>query len=256
MANFVKSGMWIRRALCVAVIVGVIVFAPGRETNSMTEASFVGTARGEQRLINPYHISIRAIVTARAAPRSLLTDDGPMPGFKGGVAWLNSAPESSESLRGKVVLINFWTYTCINSLRALPYVKTWATKYQKPGLVVIGVHTPEFSFEKDQSNVEAAMRDLHVVYPVVMDNNYRIWQDFNNQYWPAFYIIDAKGRIRYEHFGEGDYDDSERVIQELLKENGAPDVDWNLVNDFGRGIEAPPSDEEGLSGKLHRISSR
>jgi thiol-disulfide isomerase/thioredoxin len=118
------------------------------------------------------------------------------------------------------VLVNFWTYTCINSLRALPYVKGWAAKYQKSGVVVIGVHTPEFSFEKQQTNVEAALGNLHIAYPVVMDSNYRIWQGFNNQYWPAVYIIDAKGRIRYEHFGEGAYDDTEHVIQELLKENG------------------------------------
>jgi thiol-disulfide isomerase/thioredoxin len=169
---------------------------------------------------------------------------GVMPDLDGGVAWLNSAPVSSQSLRGKVVLVNFWTYTCINSLRALPYVKGWAAKYQGSGLVVIGVHTPEFSFEKQQTNVEEALRDLHVTYPVVMDSNYRIWQKFNNQYWPAFYIIDAKGQIRYEHFGEGAYDDSERVVQELLKENGATDLDLNLVSDTARGIEAPPSDDE------------
>jgi thiol-disulfide isomerase/thioredoxin len=168
-----------------------------------------------------------------------------MPNLDGGVAWLNSAPVSSRSLRGKIVLVNFWTYTCINSLRALPYVRGWATKYQKSGLVVIGVHTPEFSFEKQQTNVEAALGDLHVSYPVVMDSNYKIWQDFDNQYWPAFYIIDAKGRIRYEHFGEGAYGDSERVIQELLKDNGATDLDWNLVNDSAQGIEAPPGDDEG-----------
>ena len=188
---------------------------------------------------------LSSVLAARADPRSLLADDGPMPSLNGGVAWLNSAPVNSHSLRGKVVLVNFWTYTCINSLRPLPYVKGWATKYEKSGLIVIGVHTPEFSFEKQQMNVEAALGDLRITYPVVMDSNYRIWQNFNNQAWPAFYIVDAKGRIRYEHLGEGDYGDSERVIQELLKENGATALDWNLVNDSAHGIEAPPSHDEG-----------
>jgi thiol-disulfide isomerase/thioredoxin len=167
-----------------------------------------------------------------------------MPDLNGGVAWLNSAPVNSRSLRGNIVLVNFWTYTCINSLRALPYIKAWADKYQKSGLVVLGVHTPEFSFEKQKTNVEAALPDLHISYPVVMDSNYRIWQNFNNQYWPAFYIFDAKGRIRYEHFGEGAYGDSERVIQELLKENRATNLDWNLVNGSAYGIEAPPGNDE------------
>jgi thiol-disulfide isomerase/thioredoxin len=192
-----------------------------------------------------FHSKIPVDLTVNAAESDPLLDDlGTMPDLNGGVAWLNSAPVNNRSLRGKVVLVNFWTYTCINSLRALPYVKAWAAKYQKSGLVVIGVHTPEFSFEKQQTNVEAALGDLHISYPVVMDSNYRIWQGFNNQFWPAFYIIDANGRIRYEHFGEGSYGDSERVIQELLKKNGATDLDWNLVNDSGHGIEAPPGDDE------------
>jgi thiol-disulfide isomerase/thioredoxin len=186
---------------------------------------------------------MRVALAGSADPRSLLADDGPMPGLNGGVTWLDSAPVSSQSLGGKVVLANFWTYTCINSLRALPYVKSWAGKYQKSGLVVIGVHTPEFSFEKQQTNVEEALRDQHITYSVVMDSNYSIWQDFNNQYWPAFYIVDAKGQIRYEHCGEGAYGDSERVIQELLKENGATNLDVNLVSDTARDIEAPPSDD-------------
>jgi thiol-disulfide isomerase/thioredoxin len=183
-------------------------------------------------------------VQAASDDSHLLSDNGAMPDLNGGLAWFNSATLSTKSLRGKVVLVNFWTYTCINSLRALPYVKGWATKYQKAGLVVIGVHTPEFSFEKEAVNVQAAMRDLQVTYPVVMDNNYKIWNDFNNQYWPAFYIVDAKGRIRYERFGEGDYGESERAIQELLRENGAKDLDANLVTDTAADIEAPPSNDE------------
>lgn len=205
----------------------------------------MNTQEVDNSLVGKFSSILPTVLAATAGPRPLLADDGPMPDLNGGVTWLNSAPVNSKSLRGKVVLVNFWTYTCINSLRPLPYVKGWATKYQKSGLVVIGVHTPEFSFEKQQTNVEAALNDLHITYPVVMDSNYRIWQDFNNQYWPAFYIVDAKGRIRYENFGEGNYGDSERAIQELLKENGATDLDWDLVNDSAHGIEAPPSGDEG-----------
>jgi thiol-disulfide isomerase/thioredoxin len=228
MRHSMRSRVWICRLIGVAVFVGAVAIAIAPRTTPS------------------FHPRIRAAFTVNAAESQQLPKDlGAMPNLDGGVAWLNSAPVSSRSLRGKIVLVNFWTYTCINSLRALPYVRGWATKYQKSGLVVIGVHTPEFSFEKQQTNMEAALGDLHVSYPVVMDSNYKIWQDFDNQYWPAFYIIDAKGRIRYEHFGEGAYGDSERVIQELLKDNGATDLDWNLVNDSAQGIEAPPGDDEG-----------
>ena len=158
--------------------------------------------------------------------------------------WLNSAPLRTESLRGKVVLVDFWTYSCINSLRNLPYIQAWAAKYKDAGLVVIGVHTPEFSFEKDRDNVATAVRDLKVTYPVPMDSDYRIWQAFNNEYWPADYFVDAKGRIRYHHFGEGDYAQSERVIQELLRENGAVGVSESLVHPSAGGIEAPPGNDE------------
>src|SRR5262252_5842859 len=145
----------------------------------------------------------------------------PMPELSGAIGWLNSVPLNRMSLRGKVVLVDFWTYTCINSLRPLPYVTTWAAKYKDAGLVVIGVHTPEFAFEKERANVAKAVRDLKVSYPVAIDSEYRIWRAFNNEYWPAHYFIDGKGRIRHHHFGEGEYTESEQVIQELLKENGA-----------------------------------
>jgi hypothetical protein len=142
------------------------------------------------------------------------------------------------------VLVDFWTYTCINSLRPLPYVKSWAAKYKDAGLVVIGVHTPEFSFEHEPVNVENAVHDLKVTYPVAIDSNYRIWQAFNNQYWPAQYIVDAKGRIRYHHFGEGEYGEIERVIQELLEENGATSLDGSPASVSAEGVEAPPSGDE------------
>jgi thiol-disulfide isomerase/thioredoxin len=133
---------------------------------------------------------------------------------------LNSPPLTPEALRGKVVLIDFWTYSCINCLRALPFVKAWYDKYKDHGLVVIGVHAPEFAFEKDQGNVRRAVKDLAVNYPVVLDNDYAIWQSFNNQYWPAHYFIDSQGRIRGHHFGEGGYDETENTLRELLVEAG------------------------------------
>jgi thiol-disulfide isomerase/thioredoxin len=157
------------------------------------------------------------------------------------VAWLNSPPLSGHSLRGKVVLVNFWTYYCINSLRELPYMKAWAAKYKDAGLVVIGVHTPEFGFKKERANVQQALRDLKITYPVAIDSDYGIWQAFRNNYWPANYFIDGQGRIRDHHFGEGEYAASERVIRELLKENGATGLDDADVQISADGVEAPPS---------------
>jgi thiol-disulfide isomerase/thioredoxin len=171
-----------------------------------------------------------------------LTDERQNPDFGGAVAWLNSAPIAYKSLHGKVVLVDIWTYSCINSLRQLPYIQAWAAKYKDAGLVVIGVHTPEFSFEKERANVEWALGEYKVTYPVPMDNNYAIWNSFTNQYWPADYFIDGKGHIRHHHFGEGDYAGSERVIQQLLKENGATNVPSDTVSVVGMGPEAPPSD--------------
>jgi thiol-disulfide isomerase/thioredoxin len=161
----------------------------------------------------------------------------------GATAWFNSAQLNPKSLRGKVVLVNFWTYSCINSLRALPYVKYWAAKYQSSGLVVIGVHTPEFSFEKEPANVQASLQDLNITYPVPLDAKYQIWHAFDNEYWPAFYIIDAKGEILYHQFGEGDYSESEQVIRELLRQNGATNLDVDPVGFTASGVEAPPSQD-------------
>jgi thiol-disulfide isomerase/thioredoxin len=139
------------------------------------------------------------------------------------------------------VLVNFWTYSCINSLRELPYLKAWAAKYKDAGLVVIGVHAPEFGFEKDPTNVQNAVSDLSITYPIPIDSNHSIWGAFRNQYWPGDYLVDAKGRIRYHHFGEGEYEKSERIIQALLKENGATGVDESMVHITAGGAEAPPS---------------
>jgi cytochrome c biogenesis protein CcdA/thiol-disulfide isomerase/thioredoxin len=234
--------VWIRRGLGVAVIMGVVAIALGWDTNLLTKFSFVNTAKAEEHLIDRFRPEKPASVLAASAADSLpaLGDEGSFPDLSGAVAWLNSPPLSSKALRGKVVLIDFWTYSCINCLRALPYVEGWAAKYKDAGLVVIGVHTPEFAFEKERSNVEKAVRDLKITYPVAIDSDYKIWQAFNNQYWPAHYFIDGKGRIRYHHFGEGAYDESERVIQELLKENGAQLASLGTLVASGAGAEAAP----------------
>ena len=231
--------VWIRRALGVAVIMGVVAIALGWDTNLLTKFSFVNTAKAEEHLIDALHPEQRALLaTSAAEPQLPLADEGPLPDLGGALAWLNSPPLSNKSLRGKVVVIDFWTYSCINCLRALPYVESWAAKYKDAGLVVIGVHTPEFAFEKERANVEKAVRDLKITYPVAIDSDYRIWQAFHNQYWPAHYFIDGKGRIRFHHFGEGEYDLSERVIQALLKENGAQLVSVSATAVSGIGAEA------------------
>jgi hypothetical protein len=149
------------------------------------------------------------------------------------------------------VLIGFCTYTCINSIRPLPYLRNWAANYHHAGFVIIGVHTPEFSFEHEPPNVETAVRNLNVTFPVAIDSNYRIWQSFNNQAWPAQYLVDANGRIRYHHFGEEDYGDIERVIQELLKENGATGLDFGTTSVSGVGIEAAPDWADGRSPETY-----
>ncbi|MBD1909357.1 MULTISPECIES: thioredoxin family protein [unclassified Leptolyngbya] len=147
--------------------------------------------------------------------------EGELPSLVGAIAWLNSQPLTVDELRGKVVLINFWTYTCINWLRQLPYVRAWAEKYQDQGLVVIGVHTPEFEFEKTLDNVRRASTDMEINYPIAVDNDYAVWHAFGNRYWPALYFIDTQGRIRHHHFGEGEYEQSEQAIQQLLAESAS-----------------------------------
>lgn len=164
--------------------------------------------------------------------------EGELPSLGGANAWLNSQPLTANSLRGKVTLFQFCTYTCINWLRTLAYVRAWDEKYRGQGLAVVGVHTPEFPFEKDLDNVRRALREMRVVYPVAVDNDYAVWRAFENQYWPALYFVDARGRIRHHHFGEGEYEQSERVIQQLLAEAGAGGVGQELVSADARGIEA------------------
>ncbi|UXS34290.1 cytochrome c biogenesis protein DipZ [Agrobacterium tumefaciens] len=173
-----------------------------------------------------------------ASTAEQLPVEGTAPSLAGAVEWLNSQPLSMEQLKGKVVLVDFWTYSCINCLRSIPYVRAWAEKYRDQGLVVIGVHAPEFAFEKRVDNVKKAIADLGIVYPVAVDNDYAIWRAFNNQYWPAHYFIDAKGQVRYHHFGEGEYDRSERVIQQLLAEAGKTDVGSDIVAVNASGAQA------------------
>jgi cytochrome c biogenesis protein CcdA/thiol-disulfide isomerase/thioredoxin len=234
--------VWIRRGLGVAVILGVVAIALGWDTNLLTKFSFVNTSRAEEHLIDRLRPEKPPAVLAASATETqpALDDEGPFPDLSGAVGWVNSPPLSSKSLKGKVVLIDFWTYSCINCLRALPYVEGWAAKYKDAGLVVIGVHTPEFAFEKERSNVEKAVQDLKINYPVAIDSDYKIWRAFNNEYWPAHYFIDGKGRIRYHHFGEGEYDESERVIRELLKENGAQLASTGDLAVSAAGAEAAP----------------
>jgi thiol-disulfide isomerase/thioredoxin len=172
-------------------------------------------------------------------PRTLhLPVEGRLPSLDGATAWLNSPPLTATGLRGQVVLIDFWTYTCINWLRTLPYVRAWAERYREQGLAVVGVHTPEFAFEKNLDNVRQAAQDMNVSYPIAVDSDYAIWRAFANRYWPALYFVDARGRIRHHHFGEGDYEPSELIIQQLLREAGADDVDHDLASVEAHGAEA------------------
>lgn len=229
-------GEWVRRGLGVLVLVGVAAIALGLDTGLLTRISAAGTGRLEQALLT----TVGRGVPTNTAPADLnnLPVEGVMPPLSGATTWINSPPLTREQLRGKVVVVDFWTYSCINCLRALPYVRAWAEKYKDQGLVVIGVHTPEFAFEKSEANVREAVARLGVAYPVAMDNDFAVWRAFKNQYWPAHYFIDAQGRIRHHHFGEGDYDGSERVIQQLLKEAGAADVASDLVQVQAQGAEA------------------
>jgi cytochrome c biogenesis protein CcdA/thiol-disulfide isomerase/thioredoxin len=192
-----------------------------------------------------------AMMSARGAAAALPVE-GTMPPLDGATRWLNSDPLTVEGLRGKVVLVDFWTYSCINCIRALPFVKAWHEKYRDQGLVVIGIHSPEFAFEKNLNNVQREVRDLGITYPVAVDNDYTLWRAFSNMYWPAHYFIDAEGRIRHTHFGEGEYDQSERVIQQLLVEAGnAAAAAAELVAASGEGAALPSDQLQVLSPETY-----
>ncbi|HKU00682.1 MAG TPA: cytochrome c biogenesis protein DipZ [Paraburkholderia sp.] len=251
-------GEWIRRALGVAVLAGVAAIALHVDTGLLTRVSLAGTNQLEQGVLDRLaparaHTVAQAdaqagkqpsgtalAIKASTAQAQALPVEGTLPSLDGAVQWLNSPPLTAASLKGKVVLVDFWTYSCINCLRALPYVKAWADKYRAAGLVVIGVHAPEFAFEKDIGNVRRAVADLKIDYPVAIDNNYAIWRAFGNEYWPAHYFIDAQGNIRHHHFGEGDYQESEQVIRDLLTQAGAHNLPGGFVTDTATGAEAAP----------------
>jgi cytochrome c biogenesis protein CcdA/thiol-disulfide isomerase/thioredoxin len=248
---------WIRRGLGAAVLVGVAAIALGADTGFLTQASLASTAGLEQGLLDKFGketrppggsmamagapsmtMSANQAATPAAGPGDALGVEGGLPPLDGAVEWLNSPPLTPQGLRGKVVLIDFWTYSCINCLRAIPYVRAWAQKYKDQGLVVIGVHTPEFAFERNIDNVKRAVRDLKIDYPVAVDSDFKLWRAFDNQYWPAHYFIDTQGRIRHHHFGEGEYAESEHVIQQLLAETGNKDIAKGVVSISATGAEA------------------
>ncbi len=236
---------WLRRGLGMAVMAGVVMIALGWDTKFLSQFSFINTTGTEQKLIARLDkpIPVTTEEKGRAAPP-----------LAGATHWLNSTPLTNEVLRGKVVLVDFWTYSCINCLRTMPYIKAWNEKYRDQGLVIIGVHAPEFSFEKDQRNVEQAIRDLGITYPVAMDNDYAIWNAYKNEYWPAHYLIDAQSKIRHQHFGEGAYRETEQMIQSLLKEarNGELSVAGDLVQVVGSGATAAAmADKAGRSPETY-----
>lgn len=266
MKRSLGAGEWLRKGLGAAMLAGVAAIAMGWDTGILARLSTASTAGLEQALVGrlaggaatPAGAmqaqdypggAMMAAGGAMSAPA--LPVQGQLPPLSGAVQWLNSAPLSAEALKGKVVLVDFWTYSCINCLRSLPYVKAWAEKYRDQGLVVIGVHAPEFAFERDLGNVTKAVKDLGIDYPVAVDNDYRIWRAFNNQYWPAHYFADAQGRIRYHHFGEGEYAESERVIQQLLREAGNAQVAGGLIQAEAKGVQQAADMDEVRSPETY-----
>jgi cytochrome c biogenesis protein CcdA/thiol-disulfide isomerase/thioredoxin len=272
------TGEWIRRGLGVAVLLAVVAIVFGWDSTVLTRWSLNGTNNLEQSLIDkikPRDAAAaggsmtmamsnsnmamsnsksdgHAMMMSAAKPSGDLPIEGEMPSFAGATLWLNSAPLTPEALRGKVVMVDFWTYSCINCLRALPFVESWYEKYKDRGLVVIGVHAPEFAFEKDAGNVRRAVADLKITYPVALDNDYAIWQAFNNQYWPAHYFSDATGRIRAHHFGEGNYDESEQIIRKLLVEAGQTDLPPPGMGGVkAAGVQAPPDESHDQSPETY-----
>lgn len=246
MKKSIGAGEWIRRGLGVAVLAAVVAIALGVDTGFLTNLSVGGTTALEQGLLDKLRPNRKAAMTGPAMMQSKPSASSPgdlpvediTPSLAGAQQWLNSDPLTIEGLKGKVVLIDFWTYSCINCLRAIPYVRAWAEKYRDHGLVVIGVHAPEFAFERNVDNVKKAIATFGIHYPVAIDNDYKIWRAFDNEYWPAHYFIDASGKVRHHHFGEGDYAESERVIQKLLVDAGNKDVPTDIVSVNASGAEA------------------
>jgi cytochrome c biogenesis protein CcdA/thiol-disulfide isomerase/thioredoxin len=218
MKRSIGAGEGVRKALGVLILAGCAVIALGLDTRVLSRLSTAQTFGFEHRLAQLLGMEQEELTTKTGG---MLPVEGALPPLDGAVQWLNSPPLTREQLKGKVVLIDFWTYSCINCIRSVPYVRAWAERYKDQGLVVIGVHSPEFAFERDPANVRKAVADFGITYPVALDNNLAIWRAFNNRYWPAHYLADAQGRIRYHHFGEGRTDETEAAIRALLMENGA-----------------------------------
>ncbi|HET7708119.1 MAG TPA: cytochrome c biogenesis protein DipZ [Sphingomicrobium sp.] len=208
----------VRKGLGVAVLLGVGAIALGFDTRILARLSSAQTATIETGLARKLGIGSGA--SSKADFSAPLPIEGLLPALDGLGPWINSPPLTREQLRGKVVLIDFWTYSCINCIRSIPYVKAWHERYARDGLVVIGVHAPEFAFERNPANVRKAVAELGISYPVALDNQYKVWRALKNNYWPAHYFIDAQGRVRFHHYGEGSYDNSEKVIRALLMESG------------------------------------
>lgn len=256
MKRTLHTGEWVRRVAGAAVLVGVGAIALGLDTGLLSGLSIGTTSTIEQALVDRLGLqkpqaageSDGALeATAFMSPKA----EGALPPLAGATEWIHSAPLTPEGLRGKVVLVDFWTYSCINCLRTLPYVRAWAEKYKDAGLVVIGVHSPEFAFEKRSSNVHQAVKDLGIDYPVAIDSDFAIWRAFDNQYWPAIYFVDAQGRLRHHQFGEGEYAQSERVIQRLLAEAGQTNIPTTLVDPVGQGTQAAPGASPSLSEETY-----
>jgi cytochrome c biogenesis protein CcdA/thiol-disulfide isomerase/thioredoxin len=247
MKRSLKAEVWIRGVLGVAVLAGVASIAFGLDRGLLTRLSLASTSGIEQSLINrvqpPTNTGSPAMMMMMSSHAEAKASGPAVLPELNAIAWLNSTPLTREALKGHVVLIDFWTYSCINCLRTLPYIQAWAQKYKASGLIVIGVHTPEFAFEKDPENVRRAVSELHITYPVALDSDYAIWKAFGNSYWPSDYLIDGEGRIRHHHFGEGKYDESEQQIQALLKEGGGAAPANGLVQVSGTGAEAAPDSD-------------
>ena len=231
---------WIRRALGVLVIAGVVAIAFGLDTRVLSKVSSAQTSSLESGLASKLGIGSAPSEGPKvgAGGRLELPVEGRLPSLDGLGPWINSQPLTTHSLKGKVVVIDFWTYSCINCIRSIPYVRAWYDTYEKDGLVVIGIHAPEFAFERNAENVVNAVSDLGIRYPVALDNDYAVWKRLNNNYWPAHYFFDAEGRQRYHHFGEGGYRESEMVIRQLLAEAGHAPKSGGMAKATAKGAEA------------------
>jgi len=246
MKKSIGAGEWIRRGLGAAVLVAVAAIALGLDTGLLTNLSLGSTNALEQSLLDKLHPNQKTAASAPTTKQNQPTGQAEAalpveefsPSLDGAQEWLNSPPLSVEALKGKVVLVDFWTYSCINCLRSIPYIRAWAEKYRDHGLVVIGVHAPEFAFERNVDNVKNAIATLKIGYPVAIDNEYKIWRSFDNEYWPAHYFIDGNGKVRHHHFGEGEYAESERIIQKMLTDAGTKDVPDGIVAVNASGAEA------------------